>query len=140
MKELKVELSINEDLFYKILDNLYLEKITIENYILKLIEKDLSSVVFLGNGLNYYVDKEKIYSKDNKEIFLTKIEEKVFKLLINNLDRVVSVEEFYANIWKNRNISIYSLRNKIMSIRSKLYPELIINVSNRGYKINIPHS
>ncbi len=136
MKVLKVELSINEDLSSKILDNLYLEKISIEDYILKLIEKDLSSVIFLGNGFNYYMDKEKIYSKDNKEIFLTKMEEKVFKLLINNSDRLVPNEEFYGNIWKNRNISIHRLRNLIMSIRKKMYPELIRNVSNRGYIIN----
>lgn len=140
MKVLKFELSINEDLFYKILDHLYTEEITIESYMLKLIEKDLNSIIFLGNDFTFCTDKEKIYSKDNKEIFLTKIEEKIFKLLLNNLNKIVSQEEFYDNIWKNKNISIYALRNKIMAIRNKLYPELITNISNRGYKMNILNS
>lgn len=153
MKVLKTELTINKDFFYKILDHLYTEGISVEDYLLQLIEKDLnlvisseikkedlSSIIFLGNDFTFSKDKEKIYSKDNKEIFLTRMEEKVFKLLINNLNSVVSIEEFYSNIWKSKHVSIHRLRNLIMSIRKKLYPELIINVSNRGYSISIVDS
>ena len=75
---------------------------TIEEYVLQLIEKDLnlvvfseikkdlSSVVFLGNDFIFCKNREKIYLKEEKEIPLTKMEEKVFKLLINNLNTVVS--------------------------------------------------
>lgn len=130
---LKVEIALDENLYHKILTCLFNKQITIEDYIFELIKKDLNSIIVLGNGFIFCREKEKIYTKENNEIHLTKKEYKLFKLLIDNVNEIVSLEDIY----KEGFTSVYTLRNNVMAIRNKIYPKLIINISNSGYEMNL---
>ena len=41
------------------------------------------------------------------------------------------------NVWKDKKMTLFTLRNIIRNIREKTYHDLIKNVSNHGYKMVI---
>ncbi len=132
----QIQLSMNKDLYNKMLIHLYNKETTMENYIYELIKKDLNSIVILENGFIFFREKEKIFLENKKEIHLTKMEYKIFQLLLDNVNEVVLLKDIY-NLWEDKNPAIHTVRNRIMFLRIKLYPKLISNISNIGYKMNL---
>ncbi|ADG93170.1 response regulator receiver protein [Arcobacter nitrofigilis DSM 7299] len=103
-----------------------------------IIEKNIpfkvTDIFNLNNGYYYCLATAKLYKNDN-EILLTKLENKLLYFLIHNSTKIVSKEELENNVWRNRNKSIYAMRNLIKKIRDKTYYGIIKNISGVGYKI-----
>ena len=89
--------------------------------------------------------RESASGSKNKEIKLTNIEMKLFKYLLNNANALVRIEDINSNVWENKKMTLFTLRNKINSIRKQTYYKLIKNVSSHGYMMDtittdyIPH-
>ena len=83
-------------------------------------------------GLCFDISKNVLF-KDNKNIPLTKMENKLLMLLINNINNVVKYDEIADNVWEGKNFSIFSLRNIVQNIRTKTSDNFIKNSSNNGY-------
>lgn len=74
---------------------------------------------------------------NNKQpIEFTKSETMIIKLLIKNLNTVVEYKVLEDYLWKNKNFTKDTLRNKIRNIRKKTNATFIRNVSKKGYILN----
>ena len=130
MPKMILDLNIDDDIKNAIEEKLKAKKLLIEDYILELIRNDIKTTIsFNGYSYNFLYDK---FYCEKEEIILTKIEKRLLRFLLNNVNNIVSIEEIQTNVWQNKNMSLFTLRNKINSIRNKTYYELIKNVSNHG--------
>ncbi|MGB5791878.1 winged helix-turn-helix domain-containing protein [Poseidonibacter sp.] len=110
--------------------------LTIEEYINKLIDLDVNSTVELNNGYIYNKHLNKLFDVNEREIPLTKTENKLLRLLVENINSLVTLETIHEIVWKGKNMSRFTLRNKVKDLRDKTFYELIKNHSNLGYSIN----
>jgi DNA-binding response OmpR family regulator len=84
-------------------------------------------------------NKKKFVYRHEKKLKLTPTEFKLFSLLIQNKDQVVSVDKIISNIWEENGRAseedvkqyIYMLRKKVEEFPSK--PSLILNHKGFGY-------
>ncbi|MFA9374237.1 MAG: helix-turn-helix domain-containing protein, partial [Poseidonibacter sp.] len=97
---------------------------------------DINSTIDLENDYTYNYNLNKLYDNFNKEVSLTKIENALLELLLKNKGKIVKIETIAEVIWKDKEMTRFTLRNKIKSIRDKTFYELIVNHSNIGYCIN----
>ena len=135
MPKMILDLNIDDDIKNSIEEKLKAKKLLIEDYILELIRNDIKTTIsFNGYSYNFLYDK---FYCEKEEIILTKIEKRLLRFLLNNVNNIVSIEEIQTNVWQNKNMSLFTLRNKINSIRNKTYYELIKNVSSQGYMMVI---
>ena len=132
MPKISVNFNVDPDVKYHIDKKLKNKKLSIEEYLLGLIENDFFSVVNFENDFSFNLSTDKLFHK-NDEIKLKNLEKELFKYLLNNSGSVVSIEEIKEMVWKSNNMSVYTLRNHIKSIRVKTYYELIVSKSNHGY-------
>lgn len=91
----------------------------------------------LINGYYYDIEKNQLRHKVGKKdvlVKLTKLEQAVVDIMVG--EEITEMEKFEQVVWKNRNFSRFTLRNKIKSIRDKTCNELIVNHSNVGYYLN----
>lgn len=85
------------------------------------------------------IDTDKmIITKNNEEIKLTSLELKIFMLLINNINKVVSREMIIEYIWdctgndvNDNTVTVYLKR-----IREKIGDNIIITIKGFGYRID----
>ncbi len=131
MPKLIINLNIDDQLRNNFEEKIKNKNLLIEDYILELIKKDIESEISF-NGYTFNLIYEKLFF-ENKEIKLTNIEMKLFKYLLNNANKLVSIEEINSNVWGNKKMTLFTLRNKINGIRNQTYYKLIKNVSNHGY-------
>ena len=110
--------------------------LTVEEYINKLIDLDVNSTVELNNGYIYNKHLNKLFDVNEREIPLTKTENKLLRLLVENINSLVTLETIHEIVWKGKNKSRFTLRNKVKDLRDKTFYELIKNHSNWGYSIN----
>ncbi|WP_169764022.1 response regulator transcription factor [Campylobacter mucosalis] len=78
---------------------------------------------------------EKILYKNGKAVVFTKIEARLFFLLISNFNKVVGYEVIENFVWDEKSMSSEALRMVIKKIRLKTDQNIIENVSGVGYKI-----
>lgn len=131
MPKLIIDLNIDKQLRNDFEEKIKNKNLLIEDYILELIKRDIESEISF-NGYTFNLIYEKLFF-ENKEIKLTNIEMKLFKYLLNNANKLVSIEEINSNVWGNKKMTLFTLRNKINGIRNQTYYKLIKNVSNHGY-------
>ena len=93
--------------------------------------------ICLDNGIYYDAYRERFYNNFG-EISFTKFEFKVLKLLLDRSDRVVTYDDIKENVWKEKKMSIFTMRNVINKIRNKTYYNIIKNNSSQGYQIDTP--
>lgn len=91
--------------------------------------------VFLNNGLYYDEYRERFYN-ENGAIDFTKLEFNLLKLLLDNSSEIISYDEIKEKVWKEKKMSIFTMRNVINKIRNKTYYEIIRNNSSSGYQID----
>lgn len=110
-------------------------KLPIEQTIEKIINEHANNKIFFENG--FYFDKQKnaLFDKDNKVIQFTKLQHGLFNLLLQNKGEIVDFETIHKEVWKNKNMSIFTMRNIVKRIRDLTYYGIIINHSNKGYSI-----
>lgn len=91
--------------------------------------------ISLKNGVYYDSYREKFYNK-NGILEFTKFEFQLLKLLLDNHGRITSYDEIHKKVWKDKNMSIFTMRNVVNKIRNKTYYEIIKNNSSSGYVID----
>ena len=130
MCELSIKLNIDKDLKNKINTMVLTNKEqNLESYILKLIDRDINSKVYFGKGFYFDYYRDKLLHED-KEIELTKTEYKIFRILLNTKNSIVTYEQIFNEI---ENISKSTLSIFVAKIKIKTYERLIKTVRNRGY-------
>jgi DNA-binding winged helix-turn-helix (wHTH) protein len=135
MPKLIVDLNIDDEFRNNIEEKLKNKKLQIEDYVLELIQNDIKSTInFNGYTFNFLLDK---IFYENKEIKFTNMEMKLFKFLLNNANVLMTIEDINSNVWEDKKMTLFTLRNKINSIREKTYYKLIKNISNHGYMMVI---
>ena len=110
--------SIKEAYKYGCIDYLkkpfYLEELQIK--IEKILNKDLTSLI-------------------KKDVTLTKKENKLLELLVQNKESIVTYEMIKNIIYDKKTINIETIRVLVKRLRDKLNNKMIKNISGAGYKI-----
>jgi DNA-binding response OmpR family regulator len=134
LNELYISSNITEELKTNIIHKMNNKKLLIKSYDLNSLEKKDKDIVVLEIGFYFDLKKEKLFLNNN-EIHLTLKEYKLFKLLIKNLNNITKIEDIELLVWEKRKFTRSSLRSYVNRLRNKIYPELIMNKSNIGYKM-----
>ncbi len=134
MPKLKINIDISKELKEKISDRLNRNNLDLDSYLLELIIKDMDSRIYFEKNFSFDYESKKLYI-ENEEILLKPYEYNVLKLLVDNKNEIVKIDDFQS-LWK-KEMTRFSLRNYIKQLRDKTYPELIMNISNVGYKLII---
>ena len=112
----------------------------IENMLHNEVPFIVSTNIQLEEGFSWVVATSKLLKENNGSIStidLTKIETKFLKLLIENKNNIVTYDVVKENIWKTKDMSIFTMRNFVNKIRNKTYKSIIKNKSGYGYIIEI---
>jgi len=91
--------------------------------------------IMLDEGIYYDSYRERFYD-DNGAVEFTKYEFQVLKLLLDNHNKIIGYEEIKEKVWKEKKMSIFTMRNVINKIRNKTYYNIIKNNSTAGYQID----
>ena len=91
--------------------------------------------ILLNEDIYYDSYRERFYDT-NGAIEFTKYEFQVLKLLLDNHDKIIGYEEIKEKVWKEKKMSIFTMRNVINKIRNKTYYNIIKNNSTAGYQID----
>jgi DNA-binding response OmpR family regulator len=134
LARLFIDLNIEEDLLLRIINKSKDEHLTIEQYVWNLLKKDMTKKIFLKNEFYFDTANQKLF-KNGKEILLSRKEYALFKLFLDNANQITTIEDIKSIGWNSENVSIFAIRNFILKLRTKIYPELIKNKSNTGYML-----
>ncbi len=91
--------------------------------------------ILLAEDIYYDSYRERFYNS-NGAVEFTKYEFQVLKLLLDNHDKIIGYEEIKEKVWKEKKMSIFTMRNVINKIRNKTYYNIIKNNSTAGYQID----
>jgi DNA-binding response OmpR family regulator len=94
----------------------------------------VSNVYKLDHDFSYCLGTQTLY-KNDEVVPLTKLENKLLQLVVSKKGEAVSTETIKIEVWKNKDMSVFTLRNIIKKIRDKSYYEILKNKSNHGYSI-----
>lgn len=90
----------------------------------------------LGRGFSYDTQDRLLYN-ENKNIVLTRTEQRLLHILAINKERVVSFEMIENFMWSGKVASFETMRNYINKLRNKTYAQLIKTVQGLGYKLSL---
>lgn len=93
-----------------------------------------SDKISFKNGYEYDF-KERILYKNANIVQLTKIEARLFHLLVSNIDKTINYEMIESYVWGTKSMSSEALRMIVNKIRLKTDKAIIENFSGVGYKI-----
>jgi DNA-binding response OmpR family regulator len=93
----------------------------------------VSNVYKLDHEFSYCLGTQTLY-KNDEVVSLTKLENKLIALLINSKE-VVTIEKIKNDVWKGKEMTVFTMRNVIKKIRDKTYYEIIKSKSGWGYSI-----
>jgi DNA-binding response OmpR family regulator len=93
--------------------------------------------ICLDQDIYFDAYRERFYDKFG-EITFTKFEFQLLKLLLDNYDKVVSYDDIKNHVWKDKKMSVFTMRNVVNKIRNKTYYNIIKNISSAGYQIDKP--
>jgi len=99
-------------------------------------ENSQTSWVYLGKNFYFDYENSRLINKD-VSYEMTLKEREFLALLIRYNGNLVNYEVIENVVWKDKFMSSDSLRTLVKKIRKKSYNELLQNVSNTGYKLNI---
>ncbi len=136
MENLNISISVTDENNEKLKSKIQKLDVSLDEYVSKLIDKDINSIVQLDNGFYYNKANSKLFNSFNDEVKLTRIEEALFSLLLENRGEIVPIETIHNVAWKGKNMTRFTLRNKVKTLRDKTYYDLIKNHSNIGYSMN----
>ena len=106
---------------------------TLVKMVEKLERENLLSFT-INNDKKYDFFKKEIYDeKENTYIKLTKSEIIILELLINNINKIVRIEEIEFNLSPHEHKSEQAIKNIIHRLRTKLSKNPIYNVQGVGY-------
>lgn len=100
------------------------------------LQENNSNIVKLDE--NSYFD---IFNKNlviNQEIIKLRTKELIFlELLIKNKNRYVSYEEIENYVWSDSVMTKDALKTLVKNLKTKIPKDLIMNLTNSGYKIDV---
>ena len=99
-----------------------------------LISKKLKEVILLKENITYDI-KAKSIEKEGKITILNKKESLLLNLLLKNSPHIVSYEEIEYHLWPDIAVSKEAFKSLIKDLRKKTSKDLIINISQTGYKL-----
>lgn len=103
----------------------------LENFTITAIKNKI-----LGDGYIWNYDKKELTSK-GKIIYLTNKEKMVFKLFMDNLDSVLSVDTILYSVWNSSiEVNNNTLKTMLKKLRKKLPSDTIKNIHGVGYTIS----
>lgn len=91
--------------------------------------------ICLDNDIYYDAYRERFYDKFG-EISFTKFEFLLLKLLLDQSDKIVHYDDIKKHVWKDKKMSVFTMRNVVNKIRNKTYYNIIKNISSAGYQID----
>ncbi|MDC0932794.1 winged helix-turn-helix domain-containing protein [Arcobacteraceae bacterium] len=91
--------------------------------------------ICLSHGL-YYDDYRERFYDENGAISFTRLEFDLLKLLLDNSNQIIDYDEIKEKVWKEKKMSIFTMRNVVNKIRNKTYYDVIKNNSSSGYQID----
>lgn len=109
----------------------------VNSYLKELILNEIDSVYFLENNYTYDKKKRVLIDNEKKPVKLTELERMLVEHLLSKPNEYVNVDEIFQHVKKSKEMSVFSLRNKIKSIRDKTFKDIIASKINIGYKINV---
>lgn len=102
----------------------------------QIIDDRYTPVHVIYGNITYDSVNDVMYRGDNI-LHLTKTEKKFFKLLWDNKNELVSIEDIIESIWAAKGATRFVIRNNVFKLRTKIgLDDIIINNSNNGYKLN----
>ena len=97
-----------------------------------------SFLLRLQDNYNWQSSSKTLYDKNFKVVEMTKSEQSVFEVLVNNSNNVLSLEMIQDYLEQNLvYIKKRSLQNIISIIRKKISGDIIKNIYGEGYKIDL---
>lgn len=108
-------------------------KLSVEETLKEILSQQIDSRIDLGKGFYYDKVLKKVFDRKNIDTGLTKTQMNIFNTILKNRDTIVDVDTIKKNAWKDKDTSIFTLRNMIKQIRDKTYYGLIKSHSSRGY-------
>ncbi len=103
---------------------------------LNALEEDISNIVKLDSE-SYFDTFNRTLVVNNQIIKLRAKEILFLELLIKNKNRYVSYEEIESYIWFDSVMTKDALKTLVKNIKMKIAKDLILNLTNIGYKIGI---
>ena len=94
----------------------------------------VSNLFKLVEGFSFCTGTHTLYLNED-EVELTNLETKLLALLVSRAGEIVPVSEIKEAVWKDREMSIYTLRNVVNKLRNKSCYEIVKNTSSHGYSI-----
>lgn len=100
------------------------------------LEEDVTNIVKLD--INSYFDSFNKNLVIDDEIIKLRTKELIFlELLIKNKNRYVSYEEIENYVWSDSVMTKDALKTLVKNLKSKIPKDLILNLTNSGYKIDV---
>ncbi len=100
------------------------------------LKEDNSNIIKLDE--NSYFDSFNKNLVINQEIIKLRTKELIFlELLIKNKNRYVSYEEIENYVWSDSVMTKDALKTLVKNLKTKIPKELILNLTNSGYKIDV---
>lgn len=100
------------------------------------LKEDNSNIVKLENEIYFDTFNKNLVIKD--EIVKLRAKEILFlELLIKNKNRYVTYEEIENYVWSESVMTKDALKTLVKNLKTKIPKDLILNLTNSGYKINV---
>jgi two-component system, OmpR family, response regulator VanR len=114
-----------------------LKPVTSENLlngIIKAFGNKLEKKIKFAEDIYFNMNHRELYYK-NEIVNLRKRDKDFLLLLHENRNRVLTYEMIEEYIWKDKSMSMSALKTFIKELRQRLPVDLIVNVSQEGYKL-----
>ena len=111
-------------------------KIAIKRLKNSLVESNYKNHTILDNEFSYDAKNHILYCCDEVTP-LTKKENELLKLFIENKNNIVDFYTIENTIWSDKEVNINTVRTLVKRLRQKLKHKFIESVSARGYRLNI---
>lgn len=100
------------------------------------LQEDNSNIVKLDENCYFDTFNKNLVTKD--EIIKLRAKEILFlELLIKNKNRYVSYEEIENYVWVDSVMTKDALKTLVKNLKTKIPKDLILNLTNSGYKIDV---
>jgi len=110
-------------------------QISVEDTIIQLINEQQNRIITFKEGFYYDRLKNSLFDKNNKKIKLTNLQNGLFNTLLRYEGEIVEFNTIHKEVWKNKKMSIFTMRNIVKRIRDLSYYGIIKNHSNKGYSL-----
>ena len=100
------------------------------------LEKDETNIIQLDE-ITFFDTFNKNLISSNEMVKLRAKELNFLELLIKNKNRYVSYEEIENYVWSDSVMTKDALKTLVKNIKIKISKDLILNLTNSGYKIDV---